>query len=361
MTNVSWLEGLSSWPEGGFGLERMTALLAELGQPQVGLPAVHVVGTNGKSTTTRMVEELLRAGGVSTGAYLSPHVRSWSERIRVAGAEVDLEPVLGMVRPPAERLRATQFEVLTTAALVAFREAEVEAAVLEAGLGGRHDATNVLDGTRVVVLTNVALEHTDVLGSTRESIAAEKLAVTRPGCTVVVGEPEWEPAARAAGAGTVVVAERGVEALALAAAKAFLGRAIDPAAIEGVTLPGRLERRIGEIRDGAHNPAGVRWLVERLPRDDYTVMASILSDKDVDDMLSGLAELGERFVACRSSNARALPADELAERARRWFSRVEARDDPREALALAHAIGEPILVTGSLYLLADLAKEEDAA
>ena len=361
MGNLDWLEGLSPWPEGGFGLERMTALLAELGQPQADLPAVHVVGTNGKSTTTRMVEELLRASGVPTGAYLSPHVRSWSERIRVAGAEVDLEPVLGIVRPPAERLRATQFEVLTGAALVAFREAEVEAAVLEAGLGGRHDATNVLDGTRVVVLTNVALEHTDVLGSTREEIAAEKLAVTRPGCTVVLGEPEWEPAARAAGADTVLVAEGGTEVLALEAAQAFLGRDIDPFAIDGVSLPGRLERRPGEIRDGAHNPAGVRWLVERLPRDDYTVMASILSDKDADDMLSALAALGERFVACRSSNARALPADELAERARRWFQRVEARDDPRDALALAHSLGEPVLVTGSLYLLADLERSSGEA
>jgi len=361
MTNVAWLESLSPWPEGGFGLERMTELLAELGQPQAGLPAVHVVGTNGKSTTTRLVEELLRAGGVRAGAYLSPHVQSWSERIRVAGTEVDLDPVLDIVRVAAERLRATQFEVLTAAALVAFREAEVEAAVVEAGLGGRHDATNVLDGTRVVVLTNVALEHTDVLGSTREAIAAEKLAVTRPGCTVVLGEPEWEPAARKAGADTVLVAEGGAESLAIAAAQAFLDGDVDPSVIDGVALPGRLERRAGEVRDGAHNPAGVRWLVERLPRDDYTVMASILSDKDVDAMLSGLADLGDRFVACRSSNARALPADELAERARRWFPRVEARDDPREALALAHALGEPVLVTGSLYLLADLAAEENAA
>jgi dihydrofolate synthase/folylpolyglutamate synthase len=354
VSNLAWLETLSPWPEDGFGLERMKALLAELGQPQAGLPAVHVVGSNGKSTTTRMVEELLRSSGVGAGAYLSPHVRSWSERIRVAGTEVDLEPLLDVVRPASERLRATQFEVLTAGALVAFREGEVEAAVVEAGLGGRHDATNVLDGTRVVALTNVSLEHTDVLGSTREAIAAEKLAVTVPGCTVVVGEPEWEAAARAAGAGRVVVESGGPEALATAAARAFLGVDVDPTPLEGVALPGRLERRDGEIRDGAHNPAGVRWLEERLPADDYTIMASILSDKDADAMLSVLARIGERFVACRSSNPRALPADELAARARRWFPLVEARDDPREALALAHTLGEPVLVTGSLYLLADL-------
>jgi dihydrofolate synthase/folylpolyglutamate synthase len=142
--------------------------------------------------------------------------------------------------------------------------------------------------------------------------------------------------------------------LATAAAQAFLGHAVDPSVLDGVVLPGRLERREREVRDGAHNPAGIRWLVEQLPPDDYTVMASILSDKDVDAMLSGLARLGERFVACGSSNARALPADELAAHARRWFAVVEALDDPREALVLAHSLGEPVLVTGSLYLLADL-------
>ena len=315
---------------------------------------MHVVGTNGKSTTTRKVEELLRGGGLRVGAYLSPHVRSWAERIRVDGAEADLEEALAEVRPAAERLEATQFEALTAAAFVAFRAAGVEAAAVEAGLGGRHDATNVLDETRVVVLTNVSLEHTDVLGSTREAIAAEKLAVIHPGCAVVLGEPEWEPLARAAGAGDVVVETGGSTALAAAAASAFLGRPVDASAAVGIALPGRLERRSGEIRDGAHNPDGVRWLVEHLPADDYTVMASILADKDVDAMLAALAAAGRRFVACRSSNPRSLPAEDLAGRARNRFEVVEARDDPRDALELAHSLGEPVLVTGSLYLLADL-------
>ena len=354
MTQVAWLEALSPWPRDGFGLDRMRALLSALGDPQAGLPAVHVVGTNGKSTTTRKVEELLRTSGLRVGAYLSPHVRSWAERIRVDGAEADLEEVLAEVRPAAELLEATQFESLTAAAFVAFRAGGVEAAAVEAGLGGRHDATNVLDETRVVVLTNVSLEHTDVLGSTREAIAAEKLAVIHPGCAVVLGEREWEPLARAAGAGDVVVETGGSTALAAAAASAFLGRPVDASGAAGIALPGRLERRPGEIRDGAHNPDGVRWLVEHLPADDYTVMASILADKDVDAMLAALAAAGRRFVACRSSNPRSLPAEDLAGRARNRFEVVEARDDPRDALELAHSLGEPVLVTGSLYLLADL-------
>jgi dihydrofolate synthase / folylpolyglutamate synthase len=352
--DVAWLEGLSPWPTGGFGLERMHGLLAALDHPEAGLPAVHVVGTNAKSTTTRMVEALLLAHGVRAGAYLSPHVRSWAERIRVDGQEADLRGALAAVRPAAERVGATQFEVLTAAALVAFREAGVEAAAVEAGLGGRHDATNVLPRTRVVVLTNVSLEHTEVLGSTREAIAAEKLAVVRAGCTVVLGEPEWEGAALAAGARRVVVAAGGSAVLASAAATAFLGVEVDASTLDRVALPGRLERRAAEVRDGAHNPEGVRWLVEQLQPGRYTLVASILADKDVDLMLERLSALGDRFVATRSSNARALPADELAAHARLFFADVEARDDPGDALARAHALGEPVLVTGSLYLLADL-------
>ena len=355
--DVAWLEGLSPWPTGGFGLERMHELLAALDHPETGLPAVHVVGTNGKSTTTRMIEALLLAAGRRAGAYLSPHVRSWAERIRVDGAEADLPAALAAVRPAAEGLDATQFEVLTAAAFVAFREAAVEAASVEAGLGGRHDATNVLDETRVVVLTNVSLEHTEVLGTTREAIAAEKLAVIHPGCTVVLGEREWESAAFAAGAGRVVVADGGSATLATEATRAFLGHDVD-VGLADVVLPGRLERRPGEVRDGAHNPEGVRWLVERLEPGVYTVVASILADKDVDLMLERLSELGRRFVATGSSNARALPADELAARARPFFAEVEARDDPGEALTLAHELGEPVLVTGSLYLLADLEERD---
>jgi dihydrofolate synthase/folylpolyglutamate synthase len=296
------------------------------------------------------------------GAFVSPHVRSWSERIRVNGTEIELDEPIERVRPAAEEVGATQFEVVTAAAFLAYRDNQIEAAAIEAGLGGRHDATNVLDGDPVVVLTNVSLDHTEVLGETREEIAAEKLAVVRPGCTVVLGEPEWETAALAAGAGrVVVVGESGLpqsvassSALAAAAAEAFLGRQVDTRTLDGVTLPGRLERRPGEIRDGAHNPGGVRWLVDHLPPGDYTVMASILAEKGVDEMLGVLASVGTRFVACTSSNPRALPAVELASKAATHFARVEAVADPREALVVAHALGEPVLVTGSLYLIGDL-------
>src|SRR5947207_2869086 len=220
-SHVDWLESLSPWPE-EFGLGRMYALLAELGEPQRAYPAIHVVGTNGKSTVTRRAAAFLAREGLSVGAYTSPHVSGWAERIQVDGEDADLEGALARVREPAERLGATQFEILTAAAFAEFAAAEVDVAVVEAGLGGRLDATNVLDA-QVVVLTNVAVDHVDVLGATREAIAAEKLAVVSSGATVLLGEPEWLSLARAREAGAVVAAADPGRA----AAEAFLGRPLE--------------------------------------------------------------------------------------------------------------------------------------
>lgn len=341
--NVAWLASLSPWPTDGFGTDRVRAVLLDLGDPQRAYGAVHVVGTNGKSTATRTIEALLRADGRRTGATVSPHVRRWSERITIDGAEADLEAALGRVRPVCERHAATQFETITAAALTAFADAGVDVAVVEAGLGGRHDATNVLDAA-VVLLTNVGLDHTDVLGTTVEAIAAEKLAVVHDASVVVLPDNTF--------AHLVPESARIVIGGAREAAEAFAGHAI--AADPVVRLPGRLEQRDGEIRDGAHNPDGVRWLRERLGREDHTVVASILADKDVDSMLALLAGLGPRLVATQSTSGRVLPAAELAERARAHFDHVEVVPDPTAAVARAHALGEPVLVTGSLYLLADL-------
>ncbi len=321
----------------------MRTLLASLGDPQLAYPAVHVVGTNGKSTATRTIEALLLAEGLSVGATVSPHVRSWSERITVDGREADVEEALARVRPEAEAQEATQFEAVTAAALAEFAAREVDVAVVEAGLGGRLDATNVLR-SHVVLLTNVGLDHTDVLGETREEIAAEKLAVVQEGTIAVLPDREFE-----ALAGPNVILGGAREA-----AEAFLGRNIEREA--EVALPGRLERRGDELWDGAHNPDGARWLVRHLAPADYVLCVSILRDKNVDEMLTALSQVGRTLVATTSSNERALPAEELADRASRYFARVDVVADPHAALARAHELGSPILVTGSLYLLADLAR-----
>jgi len=347
MSALEWVAGLSPWPEDGFGLDRIRALLRALGDPQDAFPAVHVVGTNGKSTAALAVEQLLLGDGLSVGTTISPHIHGFAERIRIDGQQADIETVLAHVRSAAEAVRATQFETLTAAALAAFAAARVDGAVVEAGLGGRYDATNVLR-SRVVLLTNVGLEHTEVLGDTVEEIAREKLAVAHEDNTIVV-----LPDDTFAG---LVPAGQIVTGGAREAAEAFVGHPI--AAQPEISLPGRLERRDREIRDGAHNPDGVRWLAGRLPPADYTICASILADKDADTMLAGLAAIGTRFVATRSTNPRALDTAVLARCALPHFDLVEMVDDPVDALARAHQLGEPVLVTGSLYLLADLAARE---
>lgn len=349
----AWIESLDPWPRGGFGLDRMHALLSALGHPERAFPAIHVVGSKGKGTTTRTIEETLASEGLLVGAYYSPHVTGWSERIRVGGGEVDFELAIARVRTAAERLEATQFEAVTAAALAAFASSRVDVAVVEAGLGGRHDATNVLRSP-VQVLTNVALEHTAVLGMTRAAIAAEKLAVVQPGAMVVVGEPEWEPLARQNGAGRVVVETGGNAALAEAAVEAFLGRHVD--AVE-VQLPGRLEWHGDVIWDGAHTPEAVQYIAARLPRVGSLVV-SILEDKDVEAVLAELARIAPVVVVTRSSSPRALAAEELADRARGYFREVEVEPDPDRAVARAHELGTPVLVTGSFALLADLARSE---
>jgi dihydrofolate synthase/folylpolyglutamate synthase len=345
---TEWVATLSPWPE-EFGLDGMRALLARLGDPQNAYPAIHVVGTNGKSTATRTIAELLRREGLRVGAYTSPHVAGWHERLDCD--EASFERAVARVRHAAEELGATQFEVLTAAALLDFAEQGVDVAVVEAGLGGRLDATNVVDA-EVVLLTNVALEHTEALGETLEEIAQEKLAVAHAARIVVMSDNTFQ----------YLVPRRAelVEGGARGAAEAYLGRAIDHEV--DVALAGRLERRDGEIWDGAHTPEAVDWLLARIPVRDYVLCVSILRDKRVDELLERLARAGSTFVATSSSNARALRAKELAALAQAHFREVHAVANPAKALARARTFERPLLVTGSLYLLADLhARKEEVA
>ncbi len=358
---VQWLESLSPWPTDGFGLERIAALLERLGSPQRAFASVHVVGTNGKSTTARTIARLLGAEGLHAASYLSPHVSGWHERL-------DTDPdglarAVARIRPAAEAVGASQFESLTAAAFTDFADRGVEVAVVEAGLGGRYDATNVVDAP-VVVLTNVALDHTETLGETRELIAVEKLAVVRRGAVVITGEPEWADLARASGAARVDHPGRSALALAGTAAEAYLERPLARIPHHAESLPGRLERlgdRPLEIHDGAHNLSGVAWLLPRLPDRTFTLVTSILADKDVDSMLRALAQRADTLVATQSSSTRALPADTLAALARPHFQRVESVADPRSARRRGLELAGPdgaLLVAGSLYLLADLARDQ---
>jgi dihydrofolate synthase/folylpolyglutamate synthase len=342
LPNTAWLASLSPWPSDGFGLDRMRALLERLGHPERAFDAIHVVGTKGKSTATRRIAALLAAEGLRTGAYTSPHVAGWWERL---DTDADgFEAAIARVRTDAESLGATQFELLTAAAFADFAARGVDVAAVEAGLGGRLDATNVLDA-RVVLLTNVGLEHTEVLGATREQIAREKLAVAARGGIVLLPDGEFAP---------LVPGNEVRLGGAREAAEVYLGRPIEHD-VE-VQLAGRLEVNGTEVRDGAHTPEAAAWLLARLPGPrDYVVVASILGDKDAAGILERLAVAGSTLVATRSTNDRALDADTVAQAGAEWFAHVETVADPRAALARAHELGPRVLVTGSLYLLADLA------
>ena len=333
-----WLESLSPWPTDGFGTERMRSLLERLGNPERTFDAIHVVGTKGKSTAARRL-----AATIGGRAYTSPHVSGWHERLQT---DLDgFERAVERVRPAAEELGATQFETLTAAAFADFAASGVRSAAIEAGLGGRHDATNVIDA-RVVLLTNVGLEHTEVLGDTREAIAGEKLAVAGPQAVVVL--PDGEFAHLVPGRDVRIGGAR-------EAAAAFLGREVE---LAEASLPGRFELRGGEVWDGAHTPEAVDWLLERLPEPgDYVVVASILADKNADGILARLARAGRRLVATQSTNPRALPAENVAAAAAPHFPQVETIADPHAARARALAWAGPggrVVVTGSLYLVADL-------
>ena len=257
-----------------FGLERIHDLLDRLGNPEAEFDAIHVVGSNGKSLHGAVLRGA--AGGARacaparTPRRTSPPSASGSGS---AARRCPRRPTRGVLAVrDAVGETVTQFEALTAAALLAFAQADVEWAVIEAGLGGRLDATNVLPRSRVQVLTNVALEHVELLGHTREAIAAEKLAVVPEGGLVVFGEAGWEELVPQASRIQVVAVGGSYQeqnrAVAQAAVEAALGRPVSPSPIEHLAIPGRLDVRARdplEIWDGAHNPAGMQRLVSELP------------------------------------------------------------------------------------------------
>lgn len=382
-----------------FGLDRMRRLMTVLGSPQERFASIHVVGTNGKSSTTRMTAAILRRHGLRVGAYLSPHLVTFAERIRIDDRDVDPQSFAAAVARAASAAdkvnrtlapgdHVTQFEALTAAAYDELARAGVEVAVVEAGLGGRYDATNVIPTTRprfarlggggVVVLTNVGLEHTRWLGPTIADIAAEKLAVVNegpPAATLVVGaglHPDAAAVARAvardrgarlvvapADAGDVELAARGAFqrrnfALARTAAEAFLG-ALDEDAVRAAAastlVPGRFEVVDADpltVFDGAHNPGGFAALAETLPAfvGDRRLVAvvSVLDDKDAAAMLRQLLPLCDDVVFTANANPRALPPATLESLARQMgappaTTRPPARrePDPHAASGIASA------------------------
>ncbi len=398
------------------GLERMWKLTTALGLPQNRFASIHVVGTNGKSSVTRMTAALLGAHGMRAGACLSPHTSRWTERTLIGGEEVGEEAwarAVGEVARAAEAVNrtldddevVTEFEAATAATFVALAEARVQAAAIEAGLGGRLDATNTIP-SRVTVLTSIGLDHTEYLGGTELEIAAEKLAVLRDQTTLVLGRVSAEVEALAErtaaehgatlvrapedpGAGVALLAagsfQRRNFALAMAAAEALLGE-LDPTKVAtvaaGLAVPGRLElvaENPPTYLDAAHNPDGAAALAEALPgvvgeRRIIAVLA-VLADKDAAAMVRALAPALDAVVctevpaaALRSQGrpgARSRPAAELAALCAEAGLEASAEPDLATALAVARtrASESPpgaVLVAGSHYAIAPARAALDA-
>jgi dihydrofolate synthase/folylpolyglutamate synthase len=381
----------------------MRALCDALGRPQDRYRTLHVVGTNGKSSVTTMTAALLAAAGMRTGACISPHVWRWAERTRIDGAEIDgrafaaataaVADAIAAVEPgfePGERI--TQFEAAIAVSFVAFAEAGVDVAVVEAGLGGRLDATNVIAST-ATALTSVGLDHVEYLGPTELDIAREKLAVLREGTTLVAGRlsPDIDAFARA------VAAERNADlivapplpeealpgpmapylarnaavavALAETVAEPFAEGAIADA-LAHAALPGRAELLAGEppaIADAAHNEAGARALAEALPAlaagRPVIGCLSVLADKDAAAIAAALAP-GLDACVCTAADpgpamgrpgSRATDAEELARLVAAAGIAVEEVPDPTAAVARTTALaaerGGVALFAGSHYLL----------
>ena len=405
-------------------LDRIRDLLDLLGSPQRNFPSIHITGTNGKTTTARMADALLREFGLRTGRYTSPHLHDVTERIALDGNPLtteafeatydDIAPYLDIVdsRHPD---RMTFFEVLTGMAFAAFADAPVDVGVIEVGLGGRWDATNVIDAP-VAVITPIGLDHMQYLGDTIEAIAAEKADIVHEGAILVTGPqpaaavPVIAARASAVGATTVRAGtdfgvrsrsvavggqllslqglggeydevflplygahQAGNAATALAAVEAFFGLRggiaegrgpINPeavrAAFAGVTSPGRLEIVRGSptvILDGAHNPAGAAALAAALEEsftfERLVAVVAVLDDKDAAGLFEMLDPVVSSVVVSQNSSPRALPADELAAVAVEVLgdARVEVAPRLDDAIEAAVTTAEDDLVGGSGVLV----------
>lgn len=395
------------------GLERMADLMERLGNPQDHVPAVHIAGTNGKGSTSTMIANILVEAGYRTGLFTSPYVCDFMERIQFGGAPGD-HALFAQVMTRLSELAAqmedppTEFEMVTAAAFEMYWQLRCDAAVIETGLGGLLDCTNLIRQPCVCVLTSISMDHMDILGDTIEQIAAQKCGIMKPGAPVVVSggqDPRVmaviECSAREKGCALLCPAEQpevlesglfgstfrfegetyrtampgrhqvtnAVSAILAARELQSQGFAIGPAhiarGIEKTVLPARIQvlrRDPLLLLDGAHNADGVRRLAdtlrETLPGQKLIFVTGMMADKEYEQAMALLSSFAAHLVACTPDNPRALPAEELAACARRHGIEASAVAEPVEAcrfgIQLARERGRPLVVNGSLYLAGDV-------
>ena len=391
------------------GLEAITGMCRAMGDPQRDYLSIHIAGTNGKGSVAHMLASVLQAAGYRTGLYTSPHLHDFRERIRVDGEMIPQEKVAAFLDRYGKEMTErglSYFEMTTAMAFHRFSEAGVEVAVVETGLGGRLDATNVLQPI-LSIITNIGLDHSDILGPTVAHIAAEKAGIIKPGSPVVSygGAPEADAVLRRVAAqqhapltevdfaklqitggdlDAVTFSFDGLDgvrlpligsyqprnaALAITALRVLRqqGWNIPESAIrtglEQVSWPGRFEllrHSPAFVLDGSHNAHGMRATVQslkdRFPGQKFVFLVSIMADKDVDEMLALLAPLAERFVTVTAHNPRAMPAQTLAEHIRAYGCTAEAADSIEAGVARAEELGGegPVCALGTLYFSGDV-------
>jgi dihydrofolate synthase/folylpolyglutamate synthase len=391
-------------------LDRIAALVDLLGEPQKQYPVIHLTGTNGKTSTARIITQLLISKGLSVGTYTSPDLQRINERLSMNNEPItdaafaEEISALAALETMLEE-RPSRFDLLTAAAFRWFANEAADIAVVEVGLGGRWDATNVADG-EVAVITSIGLDHTEFLGPTRRHVAGEKVGIVKPGATLVLGEVDaevrdilegtpasmtWESGREfacvsndAAHGGRLLsirtpgamyedlflpihgAHQGGNAATALAAVEAFFSEPLDERVVaegfENVTAPGRLEvvgRRPLTILDGVKNPEGARAAMVTLDAEfgveRRIIVVGLLQGRDPAEVLQAL-RVGDAayVVTCPAPSPRTVPAAELAAVARMLGANVEAADSVTEGVARGLAAAEPddlVLVTGSLYVV----------
>jgi dihydrofolate synthase/folylpolyglutamate synthase len=388
------------------GLRNTELLLHALDNPERAFPAVQIAGTNGKGSTAAMLDSICHAAGIKTGLYTSPHLVSITERIRIRGEQIskaDFARHVAVVRDASERLLAngqietlpTFFEQLTAIALLAFREAGIELAILETGMGGRLDSTTAAKA-KLVAITQIAMDHEQYLGETIESIAAEKAAIIRPGVTAIIAKqrpevlsvllqrcdetgvrpvladsaPAIVPATR------IRIGLRGRHQIENAAVAILLAQNLSiptEAIVHGIETarhPGRLELLAGEppiLLDGAHNPAGaeaLRSYLDEFASRPLTIVFAAMGDKKLGRIGKILFPLADTLILTTLDNPRAASLETLAAIASKFgggsiIKSKTVRDALRTALRITPRDGM-ICVTGSLYLIGEWKREHDA-
>jgi dihydrofolate synthase/folylpolyglutamate synthase len=419
---IAYLEshiGLGGEP----GLDRIRGLLDDMGSPHEGYPMIHIAGTNGKTSTTRFATLLCIAHGLTTGTCISPHLQRIEERYAINGrfaTEDEFARAIADVAAFADlrpEIPYSYFELITAGAFAFFADQAVDVGVVEVGLGGRLDATNVIDA-EVCVVTSVGLDHVEWLGHDLASIAREKAAIAGPQSVLVTGPMEdaaHEVMVQRArelgihhryfghdvgvgnaemGVGGWLATIRGAEAdyedvfvplhgrhqlanlaMAVAAVEALFGRALNEDAVReaalAATMPGRMEpvsRSPLVMTDGAHNEQGIEVLVsalrEEFPTTTWQVVFGAMGDKDVSAMLARLAPIAEGMIMTAVDYPRATPPAELAEQARRVFQGpILTADEVTHAVDMARAEAGPegaVLACGSLYLVGEVRDLFDA-